>query len=172
MLATSNGRFLNPYRALQVYEKIEPPNELFYDFDEWDLPLGARAEIVQGGPTISSPHELSGQLNRMYARFVWTKEVQGHINPGAPEKGAGGIYQLVGKMSFDSADHEGYTASIFSRVSGWSSGPRRRGTEEKELYVCSGDPLCLLNIHSKDYGQIPARSWRPTSELEWKTAKI
>ena len=29
----------------------------------------------------------------------------------------------------------------------------------------------MLNIHSKDYGQISARSWRPSSELEWKTAK-
>ena len=37
--------------------------------------------------------------------------------------------------------------------------------------MCSGDPLCLLNIHSKDYGQISARSWWPTSELEWETAK-
>ena len=56
-------------------------------------------------------------------------------------------------------------------VTGWSSGARRRGNTEKKLYVCSGDPFCLLNIHSKDYGQISARSWRPTSELEWKTAK-
>ena len=37
--------------------------------------------------------------------------------------------------------------------------------------MCSGDSSCLLNIRSKDYGQISARSWRPTSELEWKTAK-
>ena len=29
----------------------------------------------------------------------------------------------------------------------------------------------MLNIHSRDYGQISARSWRPTSELEWETAK-
>ena len=28
-----------------------------------------------------------------------------------------------------------------------------------------------MNIHSKDYGQISARSWWPTSELEWETAK-
>ena len=37
--------------------------------------------------------------------------------------------------------------------------------------MCSGDPFCTLNIHSRDYGQISARSWRPTSELEWETAK-
>ena len=50
----------------------------------------------------------------------------------------------------------------------WSS---KTGKQRKKLYVCSGGPCCLLNIHSKDYGQISARSWWPASELEWETAK-
>ena len=127
--------------------------------------------MVQGEPTISFPFEFSVQLNRLYGRFVWPKEAAGHINPGAPENGTGRLYQFVGKVSFASADYEGYKTSIFVRVSGWPSGARRRGSAEKKLYVCSGDPFCMLNIYSRDYGQISARSWWPTSELEWKAAK-
>ena len=171
MLVTSNGRFLNPFRALQVYEEIGAPNKLFCNFGEWELPVGATAEIVHGEPTISFPHELSGQLNRLYDRFVSPKEISGHINPGAPEEGAGRLYQFVGKLSLDSADYEGYEASIFFRVSGWPFGARRRGNDEKKRYVCPGDPFCMLNIRSRDYGQISARGWRPPSELEWKTSK-
>ena len=89
MLATSNGRFVNPFRAVRVYEKIDNPDRKLYNFNEWELPTGATAEMFQGEPTISSPQELSGQLNRVYARFVWSKEVPGRLNPGAPEKGAG-----------------------------------------------------------------------------------
>ena len=64
MLVTSNGRFLNPNRALQIYEEIEAPHKIYYNYDEWELPSGAEANMVQGEPTISLPFELSGQLNR------------------------------------------------------------------------------------------------------------
>ena len=171
MLHSSNGRFLNPRRALQIYESIEAPHTFYHNYDEWELPPGATASLVSGEPTISYPFEQSGQLNRLYARFVWSKEISGHINPGAPETGAGRLYQFVGKVSFNSAEYEGYKASNFVRVTAWSSGARRRGNAEKKLFLCSGDPFCLFNVHSKDYGQISARSWWPTSELEWKTAK-
>ena len=50
-------------------------------------------------------------------------------------------------------------------------GSSKTGNAEKKLYVCSRDPFCLLNSHSRDYGQISARSWWPSSELEWETAK-
>ena len=66
-------------------------------FNEWELPTGATAEMFQGEPTISSPQELSGQLNRIYARFVWSKEIPGHLNPGAPERGAERLYQFAAK---------------------------------------------------------------------------
>ena len=171
MIATSNGRFLNPQRALQIYEEIEAPHTLYYNYDEWELPPGAEAHMISGEPTISYPFKQSGQLNRLYARFVWSKEIPGHVNPGAPEAGAGRLYQFVGKVSFTSAQYEGYNASNFVRISAWSSGARRRGATEGKLFICSGDPFCLFNVHSKDYGQLSARSWWPTSELEWKTAK-
>ena len=64
MLVTSNGRFLNPNRALQIYEGVEAPHEILYNYDEWELPPGASANMVQGEPTISFPFELSGQLTR------------------------------------------------------------------------------------------------------------
>ena len=99
MLITRNGRFLNPNRALQIYEEIEAPHHIYYIYDEWELPSGAEAHVVSGEPTISYPFELSGQLNRLYPRFVWPKEISGHVNPGAPETGAGRLYQFVGKVS-------------------------------------------------------------------------
>ena len=102
---------------------------------------------------------------------VWPKEIAGHVNPGAPENGAGRLYQFAGEVSFDSAYYEGYKTSVFARVSGRSSGVRSRGNAEEKLYVCSGDPFCMLNIHSRDCGQISARSWRPAPDLEWETAK-
>ena len=171
MLSTSNGRFLNPHRALQIYESIEAPHTTYYNYDEWELPPGAEAHMIGGEPTISYPFEQSGQLNRLYARFVWSKEISGHINPGAPETGAGRLYQFVGKVSFNSVEYEGFKASNFIRVTAWSSGARRRGNTESKLFICSGDPFCLINLHSKASGQVSARSWWPTTELEWKTAK-
>ena len=145
---------------------------MFYNFNEWELPQGAVAGMEIGKPTISFLQELSGKFDRMYARFVWLKELSGHLNPGAPEEGAGRLYQCVGELSFDSNDRQGYKASIFLRISGRSSGARRRGNEERKLYLCSGDPFCLFNVHSKDYGQISSRSWWPTSGIEWKGAKL
>ena len=159
MLAMSNGRLVNPFRAGQVREKIDKPDRKLRNFNEWELPTGATAEMVQGEPTISSPQELSGQLNRIYARFVWSKAIPRHLNPRAPEKGDGGLYQLAKKASFDSVEREGYLTSIFLRISGWSPGARRRGNDERKLYMCSGGPFCLFNAYCLQYGQISAGSW-------------
>ena len=74
-------------------------------------------------------------------------------------------------MSFDSVEHEGYLTSIFLRISGWSPGARRRGNDERKLYMCSGGPFCLFNVRSLQYGQISARSWWPASDVKWKQAK-
>ena len=57
--------------------------------------------MVQGETTISFPIELSGQLARLYGRFVWSKEISERVNPGSPEKGAGRLYQFSGEVSFD-----------------------------------------------------------------------
>ena len=35
--------------------------------------------------------------------------------------------------------------------------------------MCSGDPFCPFNVHSLQYGQLSARSWRPATR--WKGAK-
>ena len=77
----------------------------------------------------------------------------------------------MAKVSFDSVEHEGYLASIFLRISGWSPAARRRGNDEQKLYMCSGGPFCLFNAHSLQYGQISARSWWPASDVKWKQAK-
>ena len=132
MLVSSNGRFLNPFRALQVYEEIGAPNKLFYNFGGWERPVAASAKMVLGEPTMSFPFELSGQLNRLYGRFVRPKEISGREHPGAPEKRAGRLYQFAGKVSFDSANYEGYKTSIFVRVSGRPSGARNGETRRKQ----------------------------------------
>ena len=56
-------------------------------------------------------------------------------------------------------------------MSGWSSGARRRGDDERKLHVCPGDPFCLFNAHSAVRGQLSAQSWRPASATEWKQAE-
>ena len=88
--------------------------------------------MVEGEPTIPFPQELSGQLNRIYARFVCSEEIRGHLDPGTPEKVAVSLYQFVAKWSFDSDIREGYRASISLRMSGWFSGARRRDNDERK----------------------------------------
>ena len=56
MLAASNGKFLNPQRAVQIYEKIDDVKSKFYDYEIWELPAGATADMFS--------RELSGQLAR------------------------------------------------------------------------------------------------------------
>ena len=109
MLATSNGKFLNPFRAVQAYDGIGRPDHKFHNIDEWELPRGAMAEMIQWGPTISVPQELFGQLTRFYART---------LTLGLVKKELWGLFQFVAKVSFDSGDHGGYLASIFLRMSG------------------------------------------------------
>ena len=46
MLATSNGRFANPFRAVQVYEMMGNPDRKFYNSNERELPTGATAEMI------------------------------------------------------------------------------------------------------------------------------
>ena len=53
MLATSNGKFLNPHRAVQIYEKLAAFEPKCYNFQEWELPIGAAADVAQWEPTIS-----------------------------------------------------------------------------------------------------------------------
>ena len=138
MSAGSNGRFLNPQGALQVYENLEDLSSKFYNYRAWELPPGATADMVRNDPTITFSSGLTGQLNRCFGRSVWPREVQGHINPGAPGQGTGRLYQFVSKVSFPSEQHEGYRAPIFLRLTRWSSGARRRGNDERRLYMCSG----------------------------------
>ena len=75
MLAARNGKFLNPRRGVQIYEKLDGLEPKFFNYQEWELPPGATADMVQGEPTISFSQELSGQLIRRYGRFGWSKEI-------------------------------------------------------------------------------------------------
>ena len=54
MLAASNGKFLNPQRAVQIYEKIDDVKSAFYDYEIRELPAAATANMRS--------RELSGLL--------------------------------------------------------------------------------------------------------------
>ena len=46
MLATRNGKFLNPFRAVQAYEEIGSPGHKFHNIVAWEFPRGAMAEMI------------------------------------------------------------------------------------------------------------------------------
>ena len=80
---------------------------------EWEIPAGATADVAQNEPAATFSPGFAGQLIRCFGRFLWLKEAQGHINPGAPEQGAHRLYNFVTKVSSPSAQREGYRAAFF-----------------------------------------------------------
>ena len=165
-LAISNSRFLNPQGTLQAFEFFAVPTAKFYNFKDWGIPAGATADIAQNEPAATFSPGLAGQLIRCFGRCVWPKEAQGHIKPRAPEQGAYRLYNFVTKASFPSAQREGYRAAIFLRLTGWSSGSRRRRNDERKLYMSSGDVFGLFNAHSLSLLKTP------TSNLSSKPRKL
>ena len=100
MWAAQNGRFLNPNRAAQVFEEISDSGRRVCNYEEWELPEEAHAQLIQGEATILFPHDVAFRAMRMSARSVWPKEAPGHVNPGAPKAGKGRLYQFVATISF------------------------------------------------------------------------
>ena len=81
---------------------------------EWEIPAGATADVAQNEPAATfSPGFAQGRFLWRFGRFLWLKEAQGHINPGAPEQGAHRLYHFVTKVSFPPAQREGYRAAFF-----------------------------------------------------------
>ena len=117
MLAASNGKFLNPQRAVQIYEKIDDVKSKFYDYEIWELPAGATADMFS--------RELSGQLARSSDLFG----VRRFRATLTRER----LYQFASRAALPSELREGYQASIFLRFSGWPAGARRRGNDERKL---------------------------------------
>ena len=56
------GRWLNPGRALQIYEELDDPANRYYSSNEWGAPEEAHAQQVQVEDTICSPGVLSSKL--------------------------------------------------------------------------------------------------------------
>ena len=117
MLAASNGKFLNPRRAAQIYEQIDDVKSKFYDYEIWELPAGATADMFS--------RELSGQLARSSDLFG----VRRFRATLTRER----LYQFASRVALPSELREGYQASIFLRFSGWPAGARRRGNDERKL---------------------------------------
>ena len=68
-LAVSNGRFLNPQGGLHVYKNPEGPISKLRNSREWELPVGATADLLRNEPAISCSPGLAGRLNRCLGRF-------------------------------------------------------------------------------------------------------
>ena len=136
----------------------------YYNFEEWELPGGAQAQLIWGKATILLPRDTAFQAMVMFGRSVWTKEVSNHINPGAPEVGKVRLYQFVANLSFDSMQFEGYRATISLRVTTWPEGDRRRERSEPKLPACLGDPLGVINAGTPRHDRLSARGLWPATE--------
>ena len=55
VLAASNGKFLKPERAVQIYKEIDDLKSKFYDYEIWGLPAGTTADMFS--------RELSGAVH-------------------------------------------------------------------------------------------------------------
>ena len=142
MLAASNGKFLRPQRAVQIYEKIDDVKSKFYDYEIWELPAGATVDAFS--------RELSGQLARSSDLF------------GVRRKERGGSTNLRAEWPFPRSFTRA-TKLLFPFA--FQGGPPELVAVETTS-ASSGDPSGLRNVRSAAYGQPSVRSWRPTSEGE------
>ena len=66
---------------------------------------------------------------------------------------------------------EGHRASILVRLTAWSSGARRRETDQTKLRACFGDAFELIAARSASAEQLSGRSRWPVNETAWVTLK-
>ena len=127
---TARGRFLNPGRALQLYEEIDDPANRYFNYDAKKTPEVARAQVSGGEATIYLSSQAAAQAARVSARFVWSKRAPDHINPAAPEGSKGRLYRPITKVSFQSKKY-------VARLGAWFSGSRARESGEPKLILGS-----------------------------------
>ena len=65
----------------------------------------------------------------------WAEKAPDHVNPAAPEDAGGRLRQFVVRIGVTSKKRVGYRASAMARLTARSSGPRRRGSEKRCLFV-------------------------------------
>ena len=100
MRAVQNDRFCNPNRDVQIFEEIRDPARRLYCSEEWELPGGARAQLIKGDAAILLPRDIASQAMRMF--------FPNRIDPEAPEAGNGRLFQFLAMLSFDPKQFEGY----------------------------------------------------------------
>ena len=165
-----DGVFLNPDKVPQIYENRRARAKRAIRA-EWEIPCGSQLWQTGGETLISLPDKFAPQAHIMFGRFVWVRPEPGHVNPASPfEDAAGKQFQFICKLIFDSTDFEGWTASLLCRVTGRSSGARRREHSEPTAYLTAGDPVKLTAIQGASRWELSARSWWPTTDLEWKAS--
>ena len=159
MLAASNGKFLNPQRAVQIYEKIDDVKSKFYDYEIWELPAGATADMFS--------RELSGQLARSSDLFG-VRRFRATLTRELLRKERGGSTNLRAERPFPRSFARAIKL-LFPYA--FQDGPPELVAVETTSASSARPPFGLFNVHSAAYGQLSVRSWRPTSEGEWKQAK-
>ena len=117
--------FQNRPHLLQLYVRRHRANDIFYNYDEWELPEGAEVLPLRGNEeVIQLPNSYSCQVFRTYGRFVWTKLEYKHVGPSGGENQLPRLFLFVIEISFDSRACPDYHTSILAQATGWSSGAR------------------------------------------------
>ena len=147
------------------------PAERYLDYDEWEIPGGAFAELIKDEATIVAPPSLTPQDRRILARLVWSMGAPDRANPGVPAEGKGSLYQCLVRISFPHQKREGCRASMLTRITARASGTRRRENDPPMFDVCSGDASGLIAARFIGAEQISARSARPANEMARATLK-
>ena len=163
---------MNPERAPQLYESTDDQASKYFDYDKWEVGPGSEAKQCQREWAVRLLAAFATQAPRIYARFAWSWEASDHANPAAPgEDGGGRLFQFLAKSSSPVETPWGFNAAIFARLFGWSSGVRRRGDSQLDLFFCFGGTSDPIAVRSKANEQLPARSWRPAHAPGWLALK-
>ena len=76
-----NGRLLNPNRAVRIFGEINDSTKRYYNFEEWELPEGAQAQLNQGEASILLPNETDYRSMRIFGRLARSEAAPNYINP-------------------------------------------------------------------------------------------
>ena len=135
------------------------------------MPAGAGAKLFGPEATTAAPGRFAALVRRAYVRFIWSEAAPDHINRAAQENEGNRLLRFIAKISFDSVGSKGFTVAIFFRLKAWSMGARRRSASEPTMLAALGDPFQVIAVHIPSRSQPPIRSWWPSSENKWRTAK-
>ena len=167
MYIAEAGRFVKPDRAPQQYEFTDYQAGKHSNYKKIVASSGTEAKHCKQGVTIRLPASSATLARCNYFRVARSRKASGHVNPAASDKASRGrIFQFLAKISFPSKRHAVYVASVFARLTGRSSGARRRSKCQPMVYICSADTVELLAARDQATEQTGARGWWPANEMD------